>query len=240
MRFAFNQFSFAGGELSPRLYGRSDLQKYASGAELVSNFVVRPEGGLVRRHGTRFAGAARDATGPSRLIPFVFSTVQAYMLEFAGHVMRVWKDGAQVTHPPRPIMHITQTSPARVTGFGPGLVDGDRSILAGIRGRGALNNRSFVVPTADTDSFALAGVDATGLPAWTGGGTVARILEVATPFAADDLAAIGHAQSADVLYLVHPAHPPHTLTRTAHDAWTLAPLPLDRGPFAPQNPDDTR
>ncbi|MFN8946988.1 MAG: hypothetical protein ACK5YG_04650 [Alphaproteobacteria bacterium] len=240
MRFAFNQFSFAGGELSPRLYGRSDLQKYASGAELVSNFVVRPEGGLVRRHGTRFAGAARDATGPSRLIPFVFSTVQAYMLEFAGHVMRVWKDGAQVTHPTRPIMHITQASPARVTVFDHGLVDGDRIILAGIRGMGALNNRSFVVTNADTDSFALAGVDATGLPAWTGGGTVARILEVATPFAADDLAAIGHAQSADVLYLVHPAHPPHTLTRTAHDAWTLAPLPLDRGPFAPQNPDDTR
>ena len=88
-------------------------------------------------------------------------------------------------------MHITQASPARVTVFDHGLVDGDRIILAGIRGRGALNNRSFVVTNADTDSFALAGVDATGLPAWTGGGTVARILEVATPFAADDLAAIG-------------------------------------------------
>ena len=240
MRFASNQFSFAGGELSPRLYGRSDLQKYASGAELVSNFIVRPEGGLMRRHGTRYAGRTRDPDRRSRLIPFMFSTVQAYMLEFSHRLMRVWKDGAQVTLLPRPIMHIAQAAPARVTAFGHGLVDGDRVLLAGIRGMGALNNRTFVVTNADADSFGLAGVDATGLPAWTSGGTVAKILEIPTPWREEDLDTLAHAQSADVLYLVHPAHPPHTLTRTGHDAWMLEPLSLDRGPFAPQNPDDTR
>ena len=239
MRFVSNQFSFTGGELSPRLYGRSDLQKYASGAELVSNFIVRPEGGLMRRHGTRYAGRTREPDRRSRLIPFVFSTVQAYMLEFSHHAMRVWKDGAQVTWPARPVMHVAQSNPARVTCFAHGLVDGDRISLTGIRGMNALNNRVFTVTNADADSFSLAGIDATGLPPWTSGGTLARLLEIPTPWPEEDLDTIVHAQSADVLYLAHPGHPPHTLTRTGHDAWTLAAMALDRGPFAPQNPDDT-
>jgi hypothetical protein len=240
MRFASHQFSFSGGELSPRLYGRSDLQKYASGAECIENFIVRPEGGLMRRHGTRYAGRLRDNERRSRLIPFVFSTIQAYMLEFGDGFIRVWKDGALVTYAPRPIMHVDRTNPARLTVFGHGLTDGDRILVTGIRGMSALNNREFTVTDANADSFALAGIDATAMPAWISGGTVARIHEVPAPWREDDLDAIGHAQSADVLYLVHSAYPPHTLTRTGHDAWTLSPLPLARGPFAPQNPDDMR
>ncbi len=240
MRFASHQFSFSGGELSPRLYGRSDLQKYASGAECIENFIIRPEGGLMRRHGTRFAGCLRDNFRRGRLIPFVFSTVQAYVLEFGDGVIRVWKDGALVTLATRPVMAIAQTNPARVTVFGHGLVDGDRILVTGIRGMRALNNRAFTVTNADADSFALAGIDATAMPAWVSGGTVAKILEVPAPWREDELEGIVFSQSADVLYLVHPAHPPYTLTRSGHDAWTLAPLPLGRGPFAPQNPDDMR
>ena len=56
------QPSFAGGELSPRLYGRTDYPKYAIGAEAIENFIVRPEGGLMRRHGTRFAGVSSNST----------------------------------------------------------------------------------------------------------------------------------------------------------------------------------
>ena len=40
MRATTEQFSFASGELSPRLHGRTDLQKYASGAELIENFIL--------------------------------------------------------------------------------------------------------------------------------------------------------------------------------------------------------
>ena len=55
-RVALQQNSFAGGAISPRLYGRSDLAKYAASAEEIVNFIPRPEGGLMRRHGTRFLG----------------------------------------------------------------------------------------------------------------------------------------------------------------------------------------
>jgi hypothetical protein len=52
-RVNVQQPSFVAGELSPRLYGRVDLQKYAAGAEAIENYIVRPEGGVMRRHGTR-------------------------------------------------------------------------------------------------------------------------------------------------------------------------------------------
>ena len=47
-RSALQQNSFSGGAISPRLFGRSDLAKYASSAEEIVNFIPRPEGGLMR------------------------------------------------------------------------------------------------------------------------------------------------------------------------------------------------
>jgi len=53
------QPSFAGGEISLRLGARVDLARYQSSAAAIENFIVRPEGGLIRRLGTRFAGVVK-------------------------------------------------------------------------------------------------------------------------------------------------------------------------------------
>ena len=37
--------SFASGELSPRLMGRTDSPKYATGCEVMENFMALPHGG---------------------------------------------------------------------------------------------------------------------------------------------------------------------------------------------------
>ncbi|MEQ1756577.1 MAG: ubiquitin-activating E1 FCCH domain-containing protein [Micropepsaceae bacterium] len=239
MRVSTQQYSFAAGELSPRLYGRTDLQKYESGAELIENFIVRPEGGLMRRHGTRFAGETRDSRGRSRLIPFVFSTVQAYMLEFGPGTIRVWKDAAPVVSVSKPVITVTSANPARVTAFAHGFANGDRVLVTGLKGMGELNNREFTIANADADGFELSGIDSTSFTPYRSGGTVSKIYEIASPYAEAELETIAFAQSADVLYLVHAAHAPRTLTRTGHAAWTLAAVPLDRGPFAAMNGNDT-
>jgi hypothetical protein len=44
--------------------------------------------------------------------------------------------------------------------------------------------------------------------------------EIASPYAAADLAALKYCQSADVLYLFHPSYPPLKVSRTADTAWT--------------------
>ncbi|MCL7707073.1 hypothetical protein M8368_27265, partial [Enterobacter kobei] len=60
------------------------------------NFIVRQYGGVENRPGTRFVGQAKYSNKKCRLIPFQFSTVQTYALEFGDGYMRVIKDGAYV------------------------------------------------------------------------------------------------------------------------------------------------
>ena len=42
--------NFTAGELTQRLFGRTDLGRYDNGATTVENFLVQPHGGLTRRH----------------------------------------------------------------------------------------------------------------------------------------------------------------------------------------------
>lgn len=50
----FQQTSFASGELSPLLLGRTDLDQYYKGAQTAENVVIVPQGGVKRRPGTQF------------------------------------------------------------------------------------------------------------------------------------------------------------------------------------------
>ena len=83
--------SLNGGEWSPRLYGRVDLQKYPAALRRMINFVGLSQGAATRRPGTHYV-ANTKGNKVARLAPFEFSTVQAYMLEFTDLVMRVFKD----------------------------------------------------------------------------------------------------------------------------------------------------
>ena len=91
------QTNFSSGEISPLLHGRIDINKYNNGAEYLSNFLPIPQGGIRRRSGSQYLGECEDTDYASKLIPFTYSTVQTYMLEFGNSVMRVWKDGVLLT-----------------------------------------------------------------------------------------------------------------------------------------------
>jgi len=88
--------SFSSGELSPRLMGRTDSPKYASGCEKMENFIALPHGGAKRRGGTRFINEVKDSTKTTRLIPFEFSVDQTYVLEFGNNYIRFYTNGGQV------------------------------------------------------------------------------------------------------------------------------------------------
>src|SRR5262245_10194640 len=135
------QASFSSGELSPRLHGRVDFARYASGAETIENFIVRPEGGLMRRHGLRFAGEVKDHAKSALLIPFVVSTLQPYVIEIGEGYMRFWKNYAPITNTSTAITAITQANPGVVTANAHGLSNGDRVVITGVGGMGQVNNR---------------------------------------------------------------------------------------------------
>ena len=90
------QNAFTGGEFSPVMDARQDLQKYASGLKKMLNFYSLPHGAAVNRPGTRFIAETKDSTKVSRLIPFQFSTEQAYNIEFGNLYCRFFRNGGQV------------------------------------------------------------------------------------------------------------------------------------------------
>lgn len=63
----------------------------------------------------------------------------------------------------------------------------------------------------------------------------AGAVELATPWGAKEAFALNLAQSADVLYIAHPDHPPHKLLRYGHDEWSLVEAPFADGPWLDEN-----
>ena len=89
--------SFTAGQLSPRMEGRTDFQKYFSAGTTINNFIVQPHGPVARRPGTYFVSEVKDSSKDTRLIPFSFSTTQTYILEFGNQYIRFYKDSGQIT-----------------------------------------------------------------------------------------------------------------------------------------------
>ena len=65
------QNNFSGGELSPRLHGRSDLQAYYKGAARLDNFLVSKEGTIRKRHGIRSFHRETDFSA-DKIFPYRF------------------------------------------------------------------------------------------------------------------------------------------------------------------------
>ncbi len=80
--------NFTAGELSPRLEGRVDLEKYYNGARTLLNVLVHAHGGASSRPGTYFVCEVKDSSKPVKLLPFVFSEEQAYVIEAGDQYMR--------------------------------------------------------------------------------------------------------------------------------------------------------
>ena len=88
------QTSFAGGEVTPELFGRIDDSKYQSGLSVCRNFVVKPHGPAESRAGFEFVREVKDSTKEVRLIPFTYSTTQTMVLEFGNTYIRFHTQGA--------------------------------------------------------------------------------------------------------------------------------------------------
>jgi hypothetical protein len=95
-RVAVELTNFTGGELSPRLDGRTDIAKYNTGCKTLENMIIYPHGSAARRSGTQFVAEVKDSTKKTRLISFEFSTIQTYILEFGNQYIRFYKDGGQI------------------------------------------------------------------------------------------------------------------------------------------------
>jgi hypothetical protein len=166
MRVAQITTAFSNGEISPQAYMRVDIQQRARCAATLTNFLVRPYGNIQNVSGTRYTEQVKTPTEDSRLIPFIYSTTQAYALEFGDQYIRFFTDYGMV-------------------------YDGS------------------------------------------------TIYELSTDYTEDEIYDIKYAQRGDLLYMVHPNHPPAILTRSAATSWSIDDIEFVKSPFADQNSTST-
>jgi hypothetical protein len=81
------QPSFAGGEFSPTLWSRTDVEKYGSALRRLRNFVVTPHGAAANRAGTRYGGSTKG-DGWAWLLPVAFSDTDTLVLSFTANALR--------------------------------------------------------------------------------------------------------------------------------------------------------
>ena len=203
--------SFAGGEITPELYGRLDLTKYQTGLALIRNFVVLPHGPVGRRPGLQFRVEARDSTQPVRLIPFSFSAEQTAVLEIGAGYARVLVNGDSVLEPSRAITSIVGSTVTMTLAHS--WTTGD-DVFIGTRFHRITVTGATTFTTADLWGAATTAV----------GTTASRVMVVATPYVATNLFYLNYAQDSDVLTLVHPDHSAKELARLGASNWTLTPI----------------
>jgi hypothetical protein len=214
------QTNFNGGELSPTIEGRVDINKYTNGCYQMRGFIPLVQGPARRRSGTRYVAPVKDAADRGWLCPFQFSDDTAFVLEFGDQYLRFFTNHGQLQ---------TGAVAAWVTATAYSV--GDMVTNAGT---------TYYCKTAHT-SAALFATDAANWYALTG-----SIYEIPTPYAIADLTKadgtfrLWMEQSGDVIYITHPSYQTRKLVRLANTRWTLAATEFKAGPFVGVDPDETR
>lgn len=231
--------NFASGELAPSVWGRTDRPFYSTGLEVCRNFIPLLTGGAFFRPGFSYIHHTR-LNRVACLLTFRFNAAQSYTLEFTDLKMRVYKNGGVVTETAKNITNISQAALGVVTIGTHGFSTGDEVYISGVGGMTELNGNFYLVVKIDNDTFTLTTVEGTGVNtttygAYTSGGTAARIYEIATPYVEADLKQLKTAQTADLMYIVHPSYAPRKLTRAGHASWTLATYSRTADPFTGAN-----
>jgi len=145
------QNAFVFGEISPTMYGRKDLEQYASGVARLENYLVRQQGGLLRRTGSRFCFESPAGHGEKiRIVPFNTSAAgetEKLLLVFGGDSVWAYKDlGTSIIPLAEPPFELIVTSNTAFT---------DRAELSDENAVGAPNFAGRIGLHANIDEFEL-------------------------------------------------------------------------------------
>lgn len=214
---------FSGGEVSPDLYGRFDLSVFYKGARRIENFVTYSTGSAKYRTGSIYSSRTRLGN-KARLHTFKVSEAVSYTLEFTDLFLRFHRNGGQVRTDPQNITSISKASPAVVTYAGANTFSNGDSVFITGGDMTQVNDLEFIVANVNTGAktFELQGINSTAYTTYTGGGTVEKIVEVATPYTEANVFGLKFGQDVGgLMYIAHESHNPRILTITDPVTWSL-------------------
>lgn len=243
--------NFNGGELGALMSGRSDFDKFASSCHRMRRFIPMVQGPAKRCPGTRMVIPVKDSTEQPWLIRFEFSFDQAYILEFGDQYVRFHTDRGTQLEASQNITGITQANPGVVTYAGADPSNGDWVYIQSVGGMTQVNGRYFMVGSvnAGANTFNLLdpfgdNVNTLGYTAYSAGGTMSPVYEIASPYTLADITndegacALSVTQSGDVLYIGCDGYQPRTLTRSGATSWAFATYDPSDGPWQTQGAPD--
>jgi hypothetical protein len=200
------RISFNGGEISPWTDPRVDLDKYRSSCRRLENFRPAIYGGAFSRPGMVYVAEQLDQDNAARLVPFEFSADTNLILEFTEDNLRVWTTGDT---PALPQVDNDAVDSIWTTG-----TDYERGHW--IRSVGAPTGIFYCLESHTSGTLS------TDLAA--GKWLATTDFRRATPYQADELNELQFAQLNDLVFITHPNHPPHVLSRFANNRWTIEPI----------------
>lgn len=230
--------SFAGGEITPELFGRVDLAKFQTGLKTCRNFQILPHGPAANRPGFEYILQTKFNNKKSILIPFIYNTAQTYQLEFGDLYVRFHSQAGTVLEATQAI---TSYAAGVFTKVAHGLVTGNWIFWTVAVGPTNLANRFLIVTKLTNDTFSLTdlfGNVFTCNAAYTSG-SAARVYEIVSPYSEADLhdadgsECLHYTQSSDVLTLNHPSYDTRELRRSGATSWGFTTVAFNPTQVAP-------
>ena len=204
--------AFSAGEISPEMFGRIDDAKYQQGSAKMRNFIAKPQGPAQNRPGFKFVKEVKDSTKATRLLSFTFNTVQTMVIEMGHEYFRFHTQGLTL-----------QYVDGAAWNSGTNYTVGDIAKYSGT---------NYYAKTAHSNSQPPNATNWYALPA-------DMTYEIPSPYQQDaqdqELFDLHYVQSADVMTLVHPNHPPRELRRLGATKWELKLIDFGSPIAAPGN-----
>ena len=236
------QYAFVAGEISPRLFGRTDLEKYDLGVALAHNYFVDYRGGISTRPGTRFLDFIQNDDKETKFFEFAFApdAGNTYGILFGEGYIRFVQNDGYVLEDSVIISAISQANPGVMTANAHGYTAGDWIKPADVVGMTELNGRTLQAGAVTTNTIVLLdafgnGVDTTGFTTYVSDGAVSRVYTVASPYATTDLSKLRANQLFDEIRFTHDGYEVRVLKRIDHTNWTLTLEDFGNDETAPTN-----
>lgn len=185
--------SFAGGEITPEMYGRLDNVKFQTGLALCKNAYVLPHGPATKRPGFGYVNTSGNSAQPVRIIPFAFSADQTMVLEFGAGYVRFHTGGAS-------LVIGTPAAYNGATNYTPGDL-----VASGGFNYVCINAIVGIAPPSATYWYQVTDTE----------------YELPTPYAGTDVFNIRYTQDSDVLTITCPGYAVRELRRLGATKWSI-------------------